>query len=86
MPRETIEAKAMRYLAEGRLYVHTVRPGEVAATCRGNDRYRLGWNGSWWCNCPARIHCAHIFALQLVTVPDRNVGDTRAKHELSDRE
>jgi uncharacterized Zn finger protein len=77
MPRETIDSKARRYLAEGRLRVTGIDPHRVNATCNGERTYTLGrTNRSWWCDCPARVQCAHITALQLVTVdplrhPDR---------------
>lgn len=42
MPRETVAAKATRYLAEGRVTVERVERHRVAATCRGDGtRYRL---------------------------------------------
>ena len=74
--RESLQAKAARYLAEARLEVLEVGPAVVRADCCGDagDVYRLGWwRGSWGCSCPAagifRRTCAHLTALRLV-VPD----------------
>jgi uncharacterized Zn finger protein len=68
--RESVETKARRYLAEGRLTVLGVDAEGVRATCRGRGAvYRLGWNGNdWYCTCPARQRCCHLIALQLVVV------------------
>lgn len=68
--------KARRLLIEGRLTVEKVDTGRgmVYATCRGDSGtvYQLGFDprgqGSWRCSCPARTTCAHLRALQLVTV------------------
>ena len=75
--RETTEQKALRYLAERRLTVEVVHEDDlsglvIAATCRGGDDtvYDLGFEaGEWWCRCPARVRCAHLLALQMVTRP-----------------
>jgi hypothetical protein len=70
--REAVDVKARRYLVEARLVVRYVDDEEVRATCRGGgDVYALGFalsHGGWWCGCPARSRCAHVAALQLVTV------------------
>lgn len=66
-----VEAKARRYLSEGRLTVRLVDGDTVRATCRGAGAvYELGHDEAarWWCTCPARTPCAHVAALQLVTV------------------
>jgi hypothetical protein len=75
--RETIEAKARRYLGEGRLVVTAVDGDLVTAVCRGQgEQYDLGHDprrpGGWWCSCPVRTgKCAHLLALQSVTVRRR---------------
>jgi uncharacterized Zn finger protein len=75
--RETVESKARRYLAEGRLVVLQVDGDSIAAECRGaGEVYRLGHRtgrrgGWWWCSCPAKGHCCHLAALQLVTAVRR---------------
>jgi hypothetical protein len=70
--RETVEAKAHRYLAEGRLVVTKVDADLVTAYCRGQgELYQLGHDPGrgWWCNCPVRTdRCAHLIALQTVTI------------------
>lgn len=71
MAREGAEAKARRYLTEGRLLVQAVTDTRIAATVRGDGAlYRAGHNpvDRWHCSCPARGRCAHVLALQLVTV------------------
>jgi uncharacterized Zn finger protein len=70
VPRENAETKGRRYLIEGRLLVDHVDPCRIAARCRGNGKlYKLGFDGSrWYCDCPALGRCAHLVALQLVTV------------------
>jgi uncharacterized Zn finger protein len=73
MTRESAEAKARRYLGEGRLIVLRVVPGAVDATVRGDGqvyevRYRTG---EWTCTCQARGRCSHKLALGLVVAPSR---------------
>jgi uncharacterized Zn finger protein len=71
---ENARAKGRRLLEEGRLTVERVdASGYVQATCRGDSAavYHLGFDpgrGQWRCTCPARGRCAHLIALQLVTV------------------
>lgn len=79
MSRETIEAKARRYLGEGRLLVQRVEGDLVEATCTGSETYGLGHNDGrgWWCDCPAFGHrCTHLEALMLVVVrkPDGGIS------------
>jgi uncharacterized Zn finger protein len=75
-PRENAEAKGRRYLGEGRLTVTGVSAGRVEAECRGfGAAYRVGWNSDGWrCNCPARSLCAHLVALMLVVVREREAA------------
>jgi hypothetical protein len=43
----------------------------IEALCFGDSAevYRLGFKpGKWWCECPARSRCAHLTALQRVTL------------------
>lgn len=81
---EGAEAKGRRLLTEGRLIVMSVTAsGRVVATCRGDsgEVYDLGYDerrGQWRCTCPARSKCAHLVALQLVTVRGGEHGDTRS--------
>lgn len=69
MPREPADAKAARYLAEGRLIVSRVDHRTIDATCRGDGRvYRLGRDArrGWHCDCPCTTRCSHLLALGLV--------------------
>jgi uncharacterized Zn finger protein len=75
--RESVAAKAHRYLAEGRLEVREVTPDRIVATCRGDGAtYRLGHDArGWWCDCPHRgPRCAHAVALRLVVTRTPGVG------------
>jgi hypothetical protein len=68
---ENHQAKGRRYLTEGRVYLRSVGPDGIRATCRGQGQlYRLGWERGrgWWCDCPALTRCAHLVALQLVAI------------------
>ena len=79
MTRETVEAKAERYLISARLLVVHVNGDQVAAYCRGQDAvYRLGHTPGrgWWCSCPSRRTCAHLEALMLVVVRRRDRQDS----------
>jgi hypothetical protein len=71
--RESADVKARRYLAEARLTVTRVVPGEVDAIYRGDgEMYELGYRrGEWFCPCPARGRCCHLLALGLVVAPSR---------------
>jgi uncharacterized Zn finger protein len=71
MTREALDAKARRYLGEGRLVVTHVLGDDVTATCRGQGEiYQLGHDlkRGWWCTCAARRICAHLIALMSVTI------------------
>lgn len=78
MPRENAEAKGRRYLAEGRLLLRVVNSRRLLANARGNGEiYQVGYErGGWYCECPALGRCAHLVALQLVTVRPRGTEDT----------
>jgi hypothetical protein len=66
--RESIEAKAPRYLSEGRLLIERVDESGIAALCAGSNVYELRLeDGEWSCSCPATLLCSHLLALQLVT-------------------
>lgn len=74
MTRETVSAKARRYLTEARLVVTTVDGNLITAYCRGQGEiYQLGHHPDrgWWCYCPARGDCAHLLALMTVTIRKR---------------
>lgn len=75
MSAETVEAKARRYLGEGRLVVTRVFGDHVDAVCQGETgSWELGYAPSrgWWCSCPVRTdRCSHLAALWLVTIRRR---------------
>ena len=71
--RENAHSKGRRLLAEGRLRV--IEVDEFAAVAMAEVRgdsgglYVVGRDErGWFCGCPARGRCAHMVALQLVTV------------------
>jgi hypothetical protein len=68
--RESAIEKGRRYVAEGRLVVRELheRDGVTLADCRGDGAvWSLGHDQrGWWCSCPARGRCAHLYALGLV--------------------
>ena len=69
--RENKVDKALRYLKEARLTVVMVEGDVVHAECRGDSGsiYQLGFHDNHWsCDCPARVDCSHLIALQRVTV------------------
>lgn len=71
MTRESVTAKAVRYLSEARILVAYVNGDHVNAYARGDgETYRLGHNpaSGWYCDCAARGDCCHLRALRLVTV------------------
>lgn len=75
--RESAEQKGRRYLVEGRLRIERVAGGVIRARCRGGgDEYELGFrDGAWYCHCPALTRCAHLVALELVSVRPRTEGE-----------
>jgi hypothetical protein len=73
MARESVEAKAVRLLAEGRLRVVLVDGERIEARVRDSEAdHSVGYQrGGWWCDCEAHRfgrRCSHLAALQLVTV------------------
>lgn len=73
--RENVEVRGRRLLTEGRLIVERRGDAVIRASCRGDtgDVYVLGYSPSsgWTCDCPARTRCAHLVALELVTIRPR---------------
>lgn len=66
----TAAEKGRTYVAEGRLTVHEIdeHGGVVMASCRGDGAvWTCGRDEhGWFCDCPARSRCGHLFALGLV--------------------
>ena len=76
---ETIQAKATRLLAEGRLLIAEVDADTITASLEGDTgTHRLGLTpGGWWCSCPTPTpRCSHLAALRLVTVTQPRKGAT----------
>ena len=70
MPRENAEAKARRYLGEGRIVLVSVSDDRVLARVRGDGQVWLVMfeGGAWSCSCPAKTdQCSHLRAVRLVT-------------------
>lgn len=77
--RETVDAKARRYLIEARVRVLHCdeNAGIIEAEVRGDSRlYSTGRDAEgWYCTCAARTRdCSHVRALRLVTVLERRDG------------
>ncbi len=71
MPREDARTRGVRLLGEGRLVVSLVDEATVVARVRGDHGviHEAGFlRGRWHCSCPAKTTCAHLAALQLVTL------------------
>ena len=71
--RETIDAKARRYLLEARVRVlhRDEEAGLIEAEVRGDCRlYSTGRDAEgWYCSCAARTRdCSHVRALRLITI------------------
>ncbi len=72
---DTLDEKAARILAEGRLTIERIDMtrtyGWIVARCQGlTGEYRLGWDpilAQYRCTCPELLgKCSHILALKLV--------------------
>ena len=77
MIRESAEAKARRYLVEGRVWITCVDGDFVRALVRGaGELHEAGHRprDGWYCTCPARRTCAHLHALMAVTVKNGLAG------------
>lgn len=76
MPRESADAKARRYLTEGRVIITRISERVVHAKVRGDGRvYDVTWVGYWSCSCPVTTdRCAHLRAVRLVTAPEVVAG------------
>ncbi len=72
--RENADAKARRYLVEGRVTITAVDGPRVLAYVRGDGAvWRCEAHGNdWVCNCPAKGRCSHLLAVGLVTAPVRD--------------
>jgi uncharacterized Zn finger protein len=82
------QAKADRYLTEGRVVAFSVNTSRAEFTVHGSGAkpYRVIFRGEWSCDCPARVSpCAHILACQKITrlIPTRTIS-VQGDDELSD--
>jgi hypothetical protein len=69
--RENPQAKAQRYLCEGRVRVLACNEDDgILADVRGSGAsYTTGRGGERWrCDCSARGKCCHILALKYIVV------------------
>lgn len=61
--RETVEQKADRYLAEGRVRVVSLDPVVVRVRGSVDEPYEVRFVGDvGTCSCPAQVRCAHLVA------------------------
>lgn len=68
-----VDAKAERYLAEGRVVAVRVGPHDAEFKVRGSEPYRVVFRGDWSCDCPAQVPlCAHVRACQKIAQPTAN--------------
>jgi uncharacterized Zn finger protein len=76
--RESVQVKARRLLAEGRVTITSRVPGRAEARVRGTEEvHRVSWERGlgWACSCPAfPRRCSHRVALSLVILPDTAEG------------
>lgn len=68
MSRESVDAKALRYIAEKRVLIRRVEGRDVDAEVRGGQTwYVQRRRGGWRCDCPTFGRCCHLTAVRLVT-------------------
>jgi uncharacterized Zn finger protein len=72
MTRESLDDKARRYLAEGRIRLVRVEGDNIDATVQGDAprAYVVTHRpGGWRCSCVATVvRCSHVAAVALVTL------------------
>lgn len=81
MPRETMDEKALRYVAEGRVRLLRVEADALDATVQGGRArpyvvtHRAG--PGWRCTCIAvSVRCSHMVAVSMVTLAPEPRQDT----------
>jgi hypothetical protein len=75
--REGAHVRGRRLLVEGRLIVQEADDRHIVARCRGDSGqiHTLAADSrGFTCSCPAFRTCAHITALQLVTLQPRRAS------------
>lgn len=73
-PSEAVQAKALRYIADGRVTITSVHRGAVFAEVKSETApgaYQTGYalSEGLFCTCAARRVCAHLAALMLLVRP-----------------
>lgn len=75
---EKIEAKADKYLCDGRVTVLAVDPDRARSAVvevQGTAKYLVRFVGAWTCDCPSRVdRCAHVVAAEKVVRVDSGNG------------
>jgi len=69
--RENAEAKALRLLTQGRVFIRSVTSIAVVADVRGDEGALylvVGEAQGWSCSCPAVGRCSHALAVARVTL------------------
>ena len=67
MPTSQTLAKAECYLAEGRVHLTGPDPNQAEVQGSQPEPYRLEQvDGKWRCDCPAKLTCAHILAVEML--------------------
>ena len=69
MLRESTDAKARRFLIDGRVAVRFVQESRVEADVAGETgTWHVSFSrGAWRCDCPSRRRCSHLLAVASVT-------------------
>lgn len=72
MARESARDKAGRLLLEGRVIVVACDRAYIDARVRGEGAiHQTGYvAGRWYCTCPARQNCSHVWALKRISAVD----------------
>jgi hypothetical protein len=80
--RESVEGKAARLLAAGRVHVLAVSPGHSLVEVVGDSgTWRLAYRrGRWVCPCPAPAwrRCSHLAAVELIVGRPGNAKEINA--------
>lgn len=76
MTRESVRAKGLRILTEGRVIVDQAGHGTFSASVRDSgDVHAVTFGrGGWACTCLARSTCSHLHACWLIAAPNAVPG------------
>jgi hypothetical protein len=83
-----VQAKADRYLTEGRVCVINASPSraDFLVVGTGTQPYQVRCHAGWRCTCPSQVEtCAHILACQKISKPEavRKIFFTDDSDELT---